>query len=55
MAYENEITSELNSLEDNSYSNDDLQNAFEELVEEFEKNVLKTKLLKRKSHLFQMN
>jgi hypothetical protein len=48
MAYENEVTSELNSLEDNSYSYDDLQNAFEELVEEFEKNVLKNKALKKK-------
>jgi hypothetical protein len=48
MAYEDEVTSELNSLEDNSYSYDDLQNVFEELVEEFEKNVLKNKVLKKK-------
>ena len=44
MAYEDEVTSELNSLEDNSYSYDDLQNTFEE----FEKNVLKNKVLKKK-------
>jgi hypothetical protein len=35
MAYEDEVTSELNSLEDNSYSYDELQNTFKELVEEF--------------------
>jgi hypothetical protein len=44
MAYEDEVTSKLNSLEDESYSYDELQNAFEELVEEFEKNVLKNKV-----------
>jgi hypothetical protein len=56
MAYEDEVTSELNSLEDNSYSYDELQNAFEELVEEFEKSVSKKKKFsKRKSHLFQTN
>jgi chromosome segregation ATPase len=32
----------------NSYSYDELQNAFEELVEEFEKNVLKNKVFKKK-------
>ena len=48
MAYEDEVTLELNTLEDNSYSYDELQNAFEELVEEFEKNVLKNKVFKRK-------
>jgi hypothetical protein len=48
MAYEDEVTSKLNSLEDESYSYDELQNAFEELVEEFEKNVLKNKVFKKK-------
>jgi hypothetical protein len=48
MAYEDEVTSKLNSLEDESYSYDELQNAFEELVEEFEKNVLKNKGFKKK-------
>jgi hypothetical protein len=48
MAYEDEVTSELNSLENNSYSYDELQNAFEELVEEFEKNVSKNKVFKKK-------
>jgi hypothetical protein len=48
MAYEDEVTSKLNSLEDESYSYDELQNAFEELVEEFEKNVLKNKAFKKK-------
>jgi hypothetical protein len=48
MAYEDEVTSKLNSLEDESYSYDELQNAFEELVEEFEKNVLKNKIFKKK-------
>jgi hypothetical protein len=48
MAYEDEVTSKLNSLEDESYSYDELQNAFEELVEEFEKNVLKNKFFKKK-------
>ena len=55
MTYEDEVTSELNSLEDNSYSYDELQNTFEELVEEFEKSVSKIRPLKRKSHLFQKN
>jgi hypothetical protein len=48
MAYEDEVTSELNSLEHNSYSYDELQNAFEELVEEFEKSVSKNKVFKKK-------
>jgi hypothetical protein len=48
MAYEDEVTSKLNSLENESYSYDELQNAFEELVEEFEKNVLKNKVFKKK-------
>jgi hypothetical protein len=48
MAYEDEVTSKINSLEDESYSYDELQNAFEELVEEFEKNVLKNKVFKKK-------
>jgi hypothetical protein len=48
MAYEDEVTSKLNSLEDEAYSYDELQNAFEELVEEFEKNVLKNKVFKKK-------
>jgi hypothetical protein len=48
MAYEDEVTSKLNSLEDESYSYDELQNAFEELVEEFEKNILKNKVFKKK-------
>ena len=48
MAYEDEVTSELNSLEDNSYSYDELQNAFKELVEEFEKSVQKNKVFKKK-------
>jgi hypothetical protein len=48
MAYEDEVTSKLNSLEDESYSYDELQNAFEELIEEFEKNVLKNKVFKKK-------
>jgi hypothetical protein len=48
MAYEDEVTSKLNSLEDESYSYDELQNAFEELDEEFEKNVLKNKVFKKK-------
>ena len=48
MAYENEVTSKLNSLEDNSYSYDELQNTFEELVEEFEKSVSKNKVFKKK-------
>jgi hypothetical protein len=48
MAYEDEVTSKLDSLEDESYSYDELQNAFEELVEEFEKNVLKNKVFKKK-------
>jgi chromosome segregation ATPase len=48
MAYEDEVTSELNSLEENSYSYDELQNAFEKLVEEFEKSVLKNKAFKNK-------
>jgi hypothetical protein len=48
MAYEDEVTSKLNFLEDESYSYDELQNAFEELVEEFEKNVLKNKFFKKK-------
>ena len=41
MAYGDEVTPKPNSLEDASYSYDELQNAFEELVKEFEKNVLK--------------
>jgi hypothetical protein len=48
MAHGDEVTSKLNSLEDESYSYDELQNAFEELVEEFEKNVLKNKVFKKK-------
>ena len=48
MAHGDEVTSKLNSLEDESYSYDELQNAFEELAEEFEKNVLKNKVLKKK-------
>jgi hypothetical protein len=48
MAYEDGVTSERNSLEDNSYSYDELQNAFEELVKEFEKNVSKNKVFKKK-------
>ena len=48
MAYEDEVTSEINSLDDNSYSYDELQNAFEELVEEFEKSVSKNKVFKKK-------
>jgi hypothetical protein len=48
MAYEDEVISELNSLENNSYNYDELQNAFEELVEEFEKNVSKNKVFKKK-------
>jgi hypothetical protein len=44
IAYEDKVTSELNSLEDDSYSYDNLQNAFEE----FEKNVLKNRVLKKK-------
>jgi chromosome segregation ATPase len=48
MAYEDEVTSELYSLEDNSYSYDKLQNAFEELVEEFDKSVSKNKVFKNK-------
>ena len=46
MAYVDEVTSEFNSLEDESCSYDDLQNYFEELVEELEKNALKNKFLK---------
>jgi hypothetical protein len=48
MAHGDEVTSKLNSLEDESYNYDELQNAFEELVEEFEKNVLKNKVFKKK-------
>jgi chromosome segregation ATPase len=48
MTYEDEVTSKLNSLEDNSYSYDELQNAFEKLVEEFEKSVSKNKAFKKK-------
>ena len=48
MAYEDEVISELNSLEYNSYSYNELQNAFKELVEEFEKNVSKSKVFKKK-------
>jgi hypothetical protein len=48
MAHGDEVTSKLNSLEDESYSYDELQNAFEELVEKFEKNVLKNKVFKKK-------
>jgi cell division protein FtsB len=48
MAHGDEVTSKLNSLDDESYSYDELQNAFEELVEEFEKNVLKNKAFKKK-------
>jgi hypothetical protein len=48
MAYEDKVTSELNSLEDNSYSYHELQNAFEELVEEFKKSVSKNKVFKKK-------
>jgi hypothetical protein len=48
MAHGDEVTSKLNSLDDESYSYDELQNAFEELVEEFEKNVLKNKTFKKK-------
>jgi archaellum component FlaC len=48
MAYVDEVTSEFNSLEDDSCSYDDLQNSFEELVEELEKNALKNKFLKNK-------
>jgi hypothetical protein len=48
MAHGDEVTSKLNSLEDESYSYDELQNAFEELVEEFEKNILKNKVFKKK-------
>jgi hypothetical protein len=48
MAHGDEVTSKLNSLEDESYSYDELQNAFEELAEEFEKNALKNKVLKKK-------
>ena len=48
MAYEDEVTLEINSLDDNSYSYDELQNAFEELVEEFEKSVSKNKVFKKK-------
>jgi hypothetical protein len=33
----------------NSYSYDELQNAFKELVEEFEKSVLKNKAFKKES------
>ncbi len=46
MAYIDEVTLEFNSLEDDSCSYDDLQNYFEELVEELEKNALKNKFLK---------
>jgi cell division protein ZapA len=49
MAHGDEVTSKLNSLEDESYSYDELQNTFEELVEEFEKNVLKNKVFKKKA------
>jgi hypothetical protein len=48
MTHGDEVTSKLNSLEDESYSYDELQNAFEELVEEFEKNVLKNKVFEKK-------
>jgi cell division protein FtsB len=48
MAHGDEVTSKFNSLEDESYSYDELQNAFEELVEEFEKKVLKNKVFKKK-------
>jgi hypothetical protein len=44
MAHGDEVTSKLNSLKDESYSYDELQNAFEE----FEKNVLKNKVFKKK-------
>jgi hypothetical protein len=48
MAYEDEVTLEHNSLEDNSYSYDELQNTFKKLVKEFEKNVSKNKIFKKK-------
>jgi hypothetical protein len=44
MAHGDEVTSKLNSLENESYSYDELQNAFEE----FEKNALKNKVFKKK-------
>ena len=48
MAHGDEVTYKPNSLEDESYIYDELQNAFEELAEEFEKNALKNKVLKKK-------
>jgi hypothetical protein len=48
MALGDEVTSKLNSLEDESYSYEELQNAFEELVEEFKKNIFKNKVFKKK-------
>jgi hypothetical protein len=48
MSHGDEVTSKPNSLEDESYSYDELQNAFEELAEEFEKNALKNKVFKKK-------
>jgi chromosome segregation ATPase len=49
MAHEDEVISELNSLEYDSYNYDELQNAFDELVEELKKTGLKNKNLKNKT------